>query len=85
MEVKKIINALPESNGYYEWMTAREYLEFFAKLYGEEPSRQKIDGLLEAVGLHEKEGYIIRGYSRGMKQRLGMTLVKRIVSVHKIF
>jgi len=72
MEVKKIINALPESNGYYEWMTAREYLEFFAKLYGEEPSRQKIDGLLEAVGLHEKEGHIIRGYSRGMKQRLGI-------------
>jgi ABC-2 type transport system ATP-binding protein len=25
MAVKEIINALPESNGYYEWMTAQEY------------------------------------------------------------
>ncbi|MDI6728975.1 MAG: ABC transporter ATP-binding protein [Thermodesulfovibrionales bacterium] len=72
MAVKEIINALPESNGYYEWMTAREYLEFFSNLYEEEMSRQEIDGLLEAVGLHGKEGHLIRSYSRGMKQRLGI-------------
>ena len=72
MAVKEIINALPESNGYYEWMTAREYLEFFSNLYEEETSRQEIDSLLEAVGLHGKEGHLIRSYSRGMKQRLGI-------------
>lgn len=72
MAVKEIINALPESSGYYEWMTAREYLEFFSNLYAKEMSRQEIYSLLEAVGLHGKEGHLIRSYSRGMKQRLGI-------------
>jgi ABC-2 type transport system ATP-binding protein len=72
MAVKRIINALPESNGYYEWMTAYEYLEFFSKLYEEEKSNQKIYELLKDVGLTRKERYPIRSYSRGMKQRLGI-------------
>jgi ABC-2 type transport system ATP-binding protein len=72
MAVKRIINALPESNGYYEWMTAYEYLEFFSKLYEEEKSNQKIYELLNDVGLTRKERYPIRSYSRGMKQRLGI-------------
>lgn len=70
--VKTIINALPESNGYYEWMTAREYLEFFSNLYEEKASKQGIYKLLEVVGLYGKEGHLIRSYSRGMKQRLGI-------------
>jgi ABC-2 type transport system ATP-binding protein len=72
MAVKKIINALPESNGYYEWMTAYEYLEFFSNLYEEKESRQEIYKLLDVVGLNRKEGHLIRSYSRGMKQRLGI-------------
>jgi len=72
LEVKKINNALPESNGYYEWMTAREYLGFFANLYGEKTSKQDIYELLEVVGLHGKEEHLIRSFSRGMKQRLGI-------------
>lgn len=72
MAVKRIINALPESNGYYEWMTAYEYLEFFSKLYEEEKSNHEIYELLKDVGLTGKERYPIRSYSRGMKQRLGI-------------
>jgi ABC-2 type transport system ATP-binding protein len=70
--VKRLINALPESSGYYEWMTAREYLEFFSNLYEEKASKQDIHKLLGVVGLHGKEGHLIRSYSRGMKQRLGI-------------
>ena len=72
LAVKKIINALPESSGYYEWMTAAEYLEFFAHLYEEKRSKEEIDNLLETVGLKGKERQAIRSYSRGMKQRLGI-------------
>ncbi|MBI5587356.1 MAG: ABC transporter ATP-binding protein [Deltaproteobacteria bacterium] len=71
-EVKKIINALPESSGYYEWMTGREYLGFFSDLYEGKTSTQDIRALLEAVGLHGKEDHLISSYSRGMKQRLGI-------------
>ena len=72
LAVKRIINALPESNGYYEWMTAREYLELFSHLYKEKTPEQEAKKLLEIVGLREKEGHLIRSYSRGMKQRLGI-------------
>jgi len=71
-EVKKIINALPESSGYYEWMTGHEYLKFFSDLYEGKTETQDISALLEAVGLHGKEYHLIRSYSRGMKQRLGI-------------
>jgi ABC-2 type transport system ATP-binding protein len=72
LAVKKIINALPESNGYYEWMTAWEYLKLFSNLYEEVESKQEINKLLEDVGLNGKENHLIRSYSRGMKQRLGI-------------
>jgi len=72
LAVKRTINALPESSGYYEWMTAREYLEFFSCLYEEKASKQEIYKLLEVVGFHGKEDHLIRSYSRGMKQRLGI-------------
>jgi ABC-2 type transport system ATP-binding protein len=72
LAVKKIINALPESNGYYEWMTAWEYLKLFSNLYEEVESKQEIYKLLEDVGLSGKENHLIRSYSRGMKQRLGI-------------
>lgn len=70
--VKGIINAFPESNGYYEWMTAYEYLKFFSNLYEDKASKEDIYKLLEVVGLHGKEGHLIRSFSRGMKQRLGI-------------
>ena len=72
MEVKRLVNALPESNGYYEWMTAYEYIEFFSNLYEEKKSKQDILKLLDDVGLNGKEGHLIRSFSRGMKQRLGI-------------
>jgi ABC-2 type transport system ATP-binding protein len=31
--VKRVVGALPESQGYYGWMTGEEYLAYFGKLY----------------------------------------------------
>jgi ABC-2 type transport system ATP-binding protein len=53
-------------------MTGAEYLALFSKLYEEKESKQEIYKLLEDVGLHGKENHLIRSYSRGMKQRLGI-------------
>jgi ABC-2 type transport system ATP-binding protein len=82
LAVKKIINALPESNGYYEWMTAREYLEFFSNLYDKMETKDDIYKLLEDVGLHGKEGHFIHSYSRGMKQRLG--IARALINTPKV-
>jgi ABC-2 type transport system ATP-binding protein len=72
LAIRRAINALPESNGYYEWMTGREYLDFFYRLYEEKESGKDADRLLESVGLGDKGNHPIRTYSRGMKQRLGI-------------
>lgn len=67
------IGYLPDVPEYYPFMTAREYL----KLCGESLEMERADieerseELLSLVGLSE-ENHRIKGFSRGMKQRLGI-------------
>jgi ABC-2 type transport system ATP-binding protein len=71
-DVKHIIGVLPESQGYYGWMTGCEYLEYFERLYSLPKARSKAKALLKAVGLAERAHTPISSYSRGMRQRLGI-------------
>jgi len=70
--VSKVIGVLSESRGFYNWMSADEYLRFFANLYGIANKERTISSLLEKVGLTERKYTAIATYSRGMKQRLGL-------------
>ena len=72
--IASVIGVVPEGRGFYEWMTAVEYLEFFADLYGMNPDEKKkrIDSLLEKVGLNARRNSRVGTYSRGMKQRLAL-------------
>ena len=67
------IGYLPDVPEFYSFMTAEEYLRFCGEISGmsgsETASRAK--ELLSLVGLSE-EKHRIKGYSRGMKQRLGI-------------
>ena len=63
---------LPEQNGFYDWMSASDYLSFFASLYGLRRSRLEIEQRLARVGLKPRSGQLIGTYSRGMRQRLGL-------------
>lgn len=56
----------------YPDLTARENLEFFASMYGLRDASARIDGLLDRVGLLARSLEPVRGYSRGMAQRLGI-------------
>ncbi|HZZ85679.1 MAG TPA: ABC transporter ATP-binding protein [Anaeromyxobacteraceae bacterium] len=71
---KARIGYLPENPSYYEFLTGREALAFFARLSGvpREIARRRCDELLELVGLTEAAGRQIRKYSKGMQQRLGI-------------
>lgn len=73
-EIRKMIGVLPESHGYYNWMTGAEYLLFFAQLYGVSKSKQKerVEEVLRLVGMTSKANIPIGQYSRGMKQRIGI-------------
>lgn len=58
--------------GLYSRLTARQNLQFWASLYGlrGRPLRERVDTLLTRVGLAERAGHRVEGFSRGMKQRL---------------
>ncbi|HVY60858.1 MAG TPA: ABC transporter ATP-binding protein [Planctomycetota bacterium] len=75
--VRRRIGYMPDSFGVYEDMTAREYLEFFAALYGIEPARarQVIGDVLELTDLKAKADAQVETLSRGVQQRLGLARV----------
>ena len=76
-EVKRHVGYLPENVGFYEDMDAVQSLEYVADLNGfkKVEAREKIDELLEMVGLKEEARKKTAAFSRGMKQRLGVAEV----------
>ena len=72
-EVRKRIGyVFGGERGVYERLSGYDNLRYFAELYGVPPATQKqrIEQLLELVGLKGREHERAEGYSRGMKQRL---------------
>ncbi len=67
------IGYLPDVPEFYPFMTAREYLLFCGEISGMNRSdrEERCGELLALVGLNE-ETHRIKGFSRGMKQRLGI-------------
>ena len=81
LEVKRQVGYMPERVGFYDNLTAGENLDLIAQLnnisYAE--AQGSIKQLLEAVGLAEVGELKVGNFSRGMKQRLGITdvLIKK--------
>ncbi|MEM9165953.1 MAG: ABC transporter ATP-binding protein [Planctomycetota bacterium] len=72
--IKSRIGYLPEESYLYPFLNARETLEYYAKLF-EIPAktrRQRIDELLEMVGLSTAQHRPVREYSKGMQRRIGL-------------
>ena len=69
----RFIGYLPDVPEFYPYMRAREYLKLCGEIKGlsGRELHSRIDELLGMVGL-SKEKAKIGGYSRGMKQRLGI-------------
>ncbi|WP_298816034.1 ABC transporter ATP-binding protein [Chloroflexus sp.] len=73
-EVRRVVGFMPDSFGFYNNMTAAEYLEFFAAAYHIPSARRSalIDDLLTLVDLGHKRDSDVMSLSRGMKQRLSL-------------
>lgn len=71
-KLKEKIGYMPDFFGVYDNITAIEYLEFYASIYGivGEEARSLGMDLLELVNLQHKHDSYVDGLSRGMKQRL---------------
>ncbi|MCX6843986.1 MAG: ABC transporter ATP-binding protein [candidate division WOR-3 bacterium] len=70
--IASVIGVVPESRGFYDWMSGEEYLDFFAALYRIGDRGRAVRQLLADVGLADRGRTAIGTYSRGMKQRLGL-------------
>jgi ABC-type multidrug transport system ATPase subunit/preprotein translocase subunit SecF len=68
------VGYLPQDAGLPGGMTPREYLSYFAALYDlpRQERRQRVDSLLEEVGLTEKTDEPIQALSGGMRQRVAV-------------
>lgn len=71
---RSAIGLVPQDLAIYPDLTAEENLEFFGRLYGMtgEPLRDRVDEVLELVGLADRRDDQTKEYSGGMKRRLNI-------------
>jgi len=68
------IGYLPEMTYYYKFLTAEELLRFYARIFGipRAAAEKRIDELIKLVELESARKRSIKGYSKGMQQRVGL-------------
>jgi ABC-2 type transport system ATP-binding protein len=68
------IGYLPEESYLYRFLNAEETLDFYGRLFNMPPGRRqsKAQELIEKVGLKADRKRILREYSKGMRQRIGL-------------
>ena len=73
-EFRDQIGFLPENPYFYPFLTAREILDFYARLSGVEAHRraQRVDELLAMVHLTHAADMRLKTFSKGMLQRVGV-------------
>jgi ABC-2 type transport system ATP-binding protein len=72
--VKAQIGFLPEQPYFYDYLTAHELLEYYGQLSGvpAKQRKQRVERVLEQVGLRDVQGVQLRKFSKGMLQRVGI-------------
>jgi ABC-2 type transport system ATP-binding protein len=72
--VKRRVGFLPENPYFYDYLTAGEFLDFYARLFELHAAarRRKVDEMLDLVGLSNRRDRQLRKFSKGMLQRLGL-------------
>ena len=74
VSVKRRIGYLPEESYLYQFLNARETLDYYGKLFQLEhrTRMRRIDELLDMVGLTHAQFRPVREYSKGMQRRIGL-------------
>ena len=68
------VGYLPEQPYFYDYLSAREYLDYAGRLFGMAAAarRDRATRLLELVGLRRSASVPLRRFSKGMMQRVGI-------------
>jgi ABC-2 type transport system ATP-binding protein len=74
LQTRQRIGYLPENPYFYDYLTAEEQLHYFGQLfgYGAAERRQKVNALLDRVGIGKERRFQLRKFSKGMIQRVGI-------------
>jgi ABC-2 type transport system ATP-binding protein len=74
VEMHQDIGYLPEQPYFYDYLTAAELLDYFARFHNLTASdrRARVDQMLKKVGLDTAKRIQLRKYSKGMLQRVGL-------------
>jgi ABC-2 type transport system ATP-binding protein len=74
VDVKRRIGYLPESPYFYDYLSAEELLDYFARLFGYDAveRRRRVSALLDQVGIAGERRLALRKFSKGMVQRVGI-------------
>ncbi|MCI1858530.1 MAG: ABC transporter ATP-binding protein [Sporolactobacillus sp.] len=71
-KVKSRIGVLPEYSTFYDSLTAIGQLIYFSRLCGTAPTKTRCEHVLEQVGLLKAKDKKVKGFSFGMKKKLGV-------------
>ena len=74
IEMHRDIGYLPEQPYFYDYLTAAELLDYFARFHGLKAAdrRGRVQHMLKKVGLETARKIQLRKYSKGMLQRVGL-------------
>ena len=75
LAVQRVLGYLPQDLGMYPDLSARQFLDYVALLKGldsRSPRRRRVGELLELVDLGDTADRKLRGYSGGMRRRVGI-------------
>jgi ABC-2 type transport system ATP-binding protein len=69
---KRFVGYCPDADVFYEEMSGAQFVDAIARLsgYSRAAARQRAAAALERVGMHKRATRRIRGYSKGMRQRI---------------
>ena len=71
-EILGNIGSIIEKPDFYKYLSAQKNLEIFARISGASESKKEILEMLDFVGLGDRAKHKVKGFSHGMKQRLGI-------------
>ena len=72
IQVQKKIGYLPEHNPLYLDMYVKEYLSFIGKIYKLSNIKERVEEVIQQVGLQKEQHKIIGALSKGYRQRVGL-------------
>ncbi len=69
---KRYMGYCPDVDAFYEEMSGRRFVRTMARLHGMSPrvARERADAALEEVGMSDRADRRLKGYSKGMRQRI---------------